>query len=79
MITVLDSVCNKKKRIRYLISRKLNFSKIFIQLAKSTACNGKLMQHFDDISENLINSSKNSVKEELTDNFKVSCFCLFFI
>ena len=37
------------------------------------------MQHFDDISENLINSSKNSVKEELTDNFKVSCFCLFFI
>jgi len=40
------------------------------QLAKSTACNGKLMQHFDDISENLINSSKNSVKEELTDNFK---------
>jgi len=40
------------------------------QVAKSIECNEKLLQHFDDISENLIVSSKNSVKEELTDNFK---------
>lgn len=50
--------------------KKLQKDSVQNQIAKSTACNEKLLQHFDDISENLIDSSKNSVKGELTDNFK---------